>query len=106
MQAAIAAVRQQVSFYASTPDYAAVMDLHGWSGVREDLSHLASRKQWADMPALVTDDMIDAFAVVCRPQELSARLREKYEGILDRITLYVPFSLDDQALWRILLNRT
>ncbi len=106
MDAAVAAVRQQVSFYASTPDYAAVMDLHGWSGVREELSQMASRKQWADMPALVTDDMIDAFAVVCAPQQLSARLREKYEGVLDRITLYIPFRPDDQALWRMLLNKT
>lgn len=104
MDAAIAAVRQQVSFYASTPDYAAVMDLHGWSAVREELSRLASRKQWADMPALVSDEMVDAFAVVCPPQELSARLRAKYAGVLDRITLYMPFDPKQRELWKLLLT--
>jgi probable F420-dependent oxidoreductase len=105
MDAAVAAVRQQVSFYASTPDYAAVMDLHGWSAAREDLSRLASRKQWADMPALVTDEMVDAFAVVCAPQELSAQLRAKYEGVLDRITLYMPFDPKQREMWKLLIDQ-
>ncbi|MBX3000636.1 MAG: TIGR03617 family F420-dependent LLM class oxidoreductase [Caldilineaceae bacterium] len=103
--AALAAVRQQVSFYASTPDYAAVMDLHGWSGVREELSSLAGRKEWASMPGLITDEMVDQFAIVCPPQQLASRIREKYAGILDRVTLYIPFDPKHKALWRLLLQR-
>lgn len=102
--ASLAAVRQQVSFYASTPDYAAVMDLHGWSSVREELSALAAAKEWAAMPGLISDEMVDQFAIVCPPPQLAARIREKYTGVLDRVTLYVPFDPKQQALWRLLLQ--
>lgn len=103
IDAAVANVRQQVSFYASTPDYAAVMDLHGWGGVREELSKLASRKQWAEMPGLINDEMVETFAIVCPPGELAGRLREKYTGLLDRVTLYVPFDPTQRERWQALL---
>ncbi len=105
IDAAVATVRQQIAFYASTPDYAAVMDLHGWGEVREQLSGLASRKQWAEMPALITDEMVAAFALVCPPGELAQRIRHKYTGLLDRVTLYMPFTPSQPwALWQMILK--
>jgi probable F420-dependent oxidoreductase len=61
--------RAQVSFYASTPSYRAVMALHGWEEVAQRLSGLAARGQWAEMPALISDEILHAFAVVAAPQE-------------------------------------
>jgi probable F420-dependent oxidoreductase len=84
-------VRQQVAFYASTPSYAPVMELHGWGGVREQLSRLAVRKRWEEMGKLVTDEMVDAFAILCTWSELPQKIREKYDGLLTRVTLYQPF---------------
>jgi probable F420-dependent oxidoreductase len=97
---AVAFVRQQVAFYGSTPSYAPVMDLHGWSDVREKLSRLAVRKRWDDMSALITDDMVAEFAIICSWSELPKKIREKYEGVLDRVTLYRPFDpTQDQERW-------
>jgi probable F420-dependent oxidoreductase len=97
---ALAYVRQQVAFYASTPTYAPVMDLHGWSETREELSRLAARKEWAAMPGLITDEMVHAFAIVCEPQDLADKIHEKYDGVLDRVTLYVPFDpRENYAMW-------
>ncbi len=84
-------VRQQVAFYASTPSYRAVMALHGWAAEAEALSALASRKKWEEMPGLITDEMLEAFAVVADPQSLPARLRERYHGLADHLALYLPF---------------
>ena len=96
----IAFVRQQVAFYASTPSYAAVMDLHGWGDVRERLSRLAARKRWGEMGALVSDEMVAEFAIICPWRELPDRIRAKYEGLLDRVTLYTPFNpTQDQERW-------
>ena len=39
----IAAQRQQVAFYASTPSYRPVLDLHGWGKVGEELGSMAAR---------------------------------------------------------------
>src|SRR6266508_3554542 len=45
--------RAQISFYASTPSYRPVMDLHGWSNIAEKLSTHATKGQWAEMPMLI-----------------------------------------------------
>jgi len=94
-------VRQQVSFYASTPSYRPVMAHHGWESTAEALSALAARGDWSGMAALVTDEMLDTFAVSAPLDELAAPLRERYEGLLDRVALYRPFGIeDDQGAWR------
>ncbi len=84
-------VRAQIAFYASTPSYRAVMRLHGWEEVAEQLSALASRGQWGEMPALISDEILSAFAVVADTADLPAALVERYQGLADRLTLYIPF---------------
>jgi probable F420-dependent oxidoreductase len=84
-------VRQQISFYASTPSYRPVLEHHGWGAIGEQLSALAARGQWDAMPALVTDEMLNTIAVAAPLTGLAAPLKERYTGLLDRITLYSPF---------------
>ena len=97
-------VRSQIAFYASTPSYRRVMRLHGWEDTAEQLSALAARGKWEDMPALISDDMLHTFATVASPENLPAALESRYEGLADRLTLYTPFvpgQKDD--LWRRLI---
>lgn len=84
-------VRQQISFYASTPPYRVVMDLHGWGEVAEQLSFLAARGRWDEMPGLVSEEMLAEFAVRGTWAELPARIRAKYDGLLDRLSYYFPY---------------
>src|SRR5829696_7021041 len=56
-------MRSQISFYASTPTYRTVLEAHGWEDVGEELGKLAREKRWNEMPGLVTDEMLGAFAV-------------------------------------------
>ncbi len=81
-------VRAQVSFYASTPSYRPVFACHGWEDVAEQLSRLAARGKWMEMPALVTDEMLSVFAVEGAWDELPARIIERYDGLLDRVMYY------------------
>lgn len=83
-----AAVRSQIAFYASTPSYRPVFACHGWEDVAERLSRLAARQKWAEMPALVTDEMLSVFAVEGAWEELPARIADKYDGLLDRVMYY------------------
>jgi probable F420-dependent oxidoreductase len=83
--------RAQVAFYASTPSYRPVMDLHGWAGVAERLSAHAARGEWAEMPVLITDEMLDEFCLVTDEDTLADALKKRYSGIADRLTLYTPF---------------
>ncbi|MCU0495498.1 MAG: TIGR03617 family F420-dependent LLM class oxidoreductase [Chloroflexaceae bacterium] len=86
-----AMVRQQISFYASTPTYRAVLECHGWESVGEELSNLAAQQRWAEMPALISDEMLDAFAIEAAPERLGRALVQRYGGLLDRVALYMPF---------------
>ena len=84
--------RQQISFYASTPSYRVVMELHGWSDIAERLSHLAARGRWAEMPHLITEEMMAEFVVSGTWAELPAKIKAKYAGgLLDRVSYYIPF---------------
>lgn len=85
------AARQQIAFYASTPSYRTVMAHHGWEDTGEALSRLAARQQWAQMPALISDAMLETFATVAEEGDLAAALEERYAGLADRLTLYLPF---------------
>jgi probable F420-dependent oxidoreductase len=98
------AIRAQISFYASTPSYKAVLDVHGWGEVNEKLGRLAARGKWDEMPALVSDEMLSAVAIVAPREELPARIKERYAGLLDRVALYLPFSVDEVDKWRELVQ--
>lgn len=96
-------VRQQIAFYSSTPTYRAVLECHGWGELGEQLSRLAAQQQWAEMTALITPEIEQTFAVEADMADLGAALRERYGGLYDRITLYMPFvpgQMDDW--WRSL----
>ncbi|MEE8396181.1 MAG: TIGR03617 family F420-dependent LLM class oxidoreductase [bacterium] len=87
--AAEATVREQIAFYSSTPNYRDVLELHGWRATGEELSQMARRGEWAQMAGKISDEMLDTFAVAAPPTKLAAALRERYEGLVDRISLYV-----------------
>ncbi|MGB3682558.1 MAG: LLM class F420-dependent oxidoreductase [Rubrobacteraceae bacterium] len=99
------AVRQQISFYASTPTYRTVMEVHGWEAVTEDLSKLARDKKWQEMPQLITDEMLSEFAIEASPEEVGPALKQRYEGLIDRVALYVPFVPGEKDdFWRAVVG--
>ncbi|GAB4571149.1 MAG: LLM class F420-dependent oxidoreductase [Anaerolineae bacterium] len=101
MQQAANEVKQQLAFYASTYSYRAVLAQHGWEELGDRLSLLARQGRWAEMAAHISDDMLEAFAVVAPPEELAERVRERYEGLLDRVGYYHPFVPGERDdLWR------
>lgn len=91
--------RAQVSFYASTPSYRPVMDLHGWAGVAEKLSGHAAKGEWAEMPMLITDEMLSEFCLVSEESKLADELKKRYDGIANRLTVYTPFVSGEKYEW-------
>jgi probable F420-dependent oxidoreductase len=98
-------VRAQISFYASTPTYLTVLEAHGWQGVGEELGKLARDKRWNEMPRLVTDEMLGAFAVEAAPDEIGPALNDRYDGLIDRVALYLPFVPGQRdEFWRTVVD--
>ena len=97
--------RQQIAFYASTPSYRPVMALHGWKEQAENLSTLAARGKWAEMPEIISDDMLAVFTTVASSNDLPATLKKRYHNIADRLTLYKPFMPGERdSFWKGLIN--
>ena len=91
--------RMQIAFYASTPSYKAVMDFHGWGETAEKLSVFAAKGEWAEMPMLITDEMLNEFCLITTQENLANDLKKRYDGIADRLTLYTPFVPKEKDEW-------
>jgi probable F420-dependent oxidoreductase len=81
------AVRAQLAFYASTPSYRPVLELHGWGDVGLELTRLSKQGRWADMAGCIDDEMLHAFAVVAAPDGLAAAVSARCAGAIDRVSL-------------------
>ncbi|GLZ32943.1 LLM class F420-dependent oxidoreductase [Lentzea sp. NBRC 105346] len=81
----VADVKRQIAFYGSTPAYRKVLDLHGWSALHEELHTMSRRQLWAEMSALIDDEVLYAFALVGTPQEVAAKLGERAD-VITRVT--------------------
>lgn len=90
---ATAATRQQIAFYGSTPDYLPVLALHGWEGVHERLNAGARRGEWAEMAAAIDDDVLAAFAAVGSASEVAAQLRERFTGLVTRLSFSASYPI-------------
>lgn len=95
----VAEARRTIGFYASTPTYRAVLEHHGWGSAGDALSEHARRGRWTELAAEVSDDMLEAFAVVTSSDELRAAIQRRADGLVERVAPYPPFG---SPAWRSL----
>ena len=84
-------IRQQIAFYASTRTYRPVLAIHGWEEVAAKLHRKSVEQDWAGMASVITDEMLDTYALTATYDKLADRLKERYAGLLDRVSLYQPY---------------
>ncbi|HEV8437071.1 MAG TPA: TIGR03617 family F420-dependent LLM class oxidoreductase [Methylomirabilota bacterium] len=93
-------VKQQIAFYGSTRTYEPVLAVHGWQDLTAKLHRKSVEGDWQGMADLITDEMLDIYAVTATYDTLRDKLEERYAGLLDRTALYQPYrtNLDDPRL--------
>ncbi|HMD25634.1 MAG TPA: LLM class F420-dependent oxidoreductase [Streptosporangiaceae bacterium] len=96
-------VKDQIAFYASTPAYRRVLELHGWEDLQPELTRMTKEGRWPEIGDLITDDILRAFSVVGSPEEVGKALRDKFGDVLTRITCYAPHE-PDLAIWPAVLD--
>lgn len=102
----LATVKQMISFYGSTRTYHHVLEHHGWLEVGEKLHHLSVTGGWKEMPNLITDEMVQEFAVVAPYDSVVEKIRERYAGIVDTIAFGdAAREIEDQDLVRELIKQ-
>lgn len=78
------AVRSQMAFYGSTPAYRPVLELHGWADLQPTLNTLSKQGKWLEMGELISDEMLEAFAIVAQtPEQIPELLRKRYGHLID-----------------------
>lgn len=86
-------VRQQISFYASTPAYRVVFQTHGWDDVAAQLSRRAAAGRWGEMPSLISDEILETLAIRGTWADIPGMILKRYEGgLLDRVSYYFPYA--------------
>ncbi len=83
-------VRGQLAFYGSTPTYKKVFDMHGWEDLQPRLQQTMREGRIAEAPKLIGEDVVAEFTVRGSFDEVADRMREKYEGLVDRVGFYIP----------------
>jgi len=100
-EAARRGTKQQIAFYGSTPAYRGVLELHGWGDLQGDLNRLSKQGEWAQMGELVDDEILGTFAVAGEPEEIPAKMLDRYGDVVDRISFYAPYKSDRERWARV-----
>jgi probable F420-dependent oxidoreductase len=96
------AVRSQIAFYGSTRTYRAPLDLAGYGDLNAELHRLMAAGDMKGMLTAIPDELIDEFAVRGDSwEDVAAAARKRYDGVLDRISLYTLPPLDGPEAPRI-----
>ena len=81
------AARRQIAYYASTRAYRGVLEPYGWGEIGDRLRELSLQGAWGDLATNLPDEVLEEVAIVGPRDEVGARLRERFGGLLDRINL-------------------
>jgi probable F420-dependent oxidoreductase len=94
-------VRARVAFYASTPAYITAFESEGYGDVARALQGHARAQRWDEMPGLVSDEMLDTYAVIGTYGEISGKLRARYGQVATAIEFSIPLaSTRDEGILR------
>jgi probable F420-dependent oxidoreductase len=80
-------VRYRVAFYASTPAYWPVLEVHGLGDLGRKLNAMSRAGQWDRMAGEIPDDVVRLFAAVGTHREIAREIERRFGGVADSIAL-------------------
>lgn len=93
-------VKSQIAFYASTPSYRAVLEHHGMGDLQDQMREMTKAGKWAEMWEYVPDELFEKTCVSGTYDELPHKVKERYDGLLDRVAYYMPYIPgENETLW-------
>ncbi|MDP6342155.1 MAG: TIGR03617 family F420-dependent LLM class oxidoreductase [Alphaproteobacteria bacterium] len=100
LQARIRDVRARVAFYASTPAYRPAFTIWGLEDLSQHLAGLSRDQKWEEMPPLITDDILNTYAVVGTHDEIAGKILDRYAGVVTDVgfSIVVEDEADEEKL--------
>ena len=83
-------VRARVAFYASTPAYRRAFEAHGLGELADDLAVLSKAQRWEEMPGLISDDIVNLYAITGTYDQIGVRISDRYRGIATNVEFSIP----------------
>ncbi|MCT1432876.1 TIGR03617 family F420-dependent LLM class oxidoreductase [Dietzia maris] len=93
--------RRLLAFYGSTPAYRPVLDAHGWGDLQSELNAMSKQGRWQEMTSLISDEILHTIAACGSPAEVAAHVRDRVNGVGDRVCLYQTGPIATDALAQI-----
>ena len=94
--------RKQIAFYGSTPAYRKVLELHGWGDLHTALRRLSLQGEWDQMGSLIDDEILEAFAVVAPIDTVASKIRDRCDGVIDRVLVGFPSATPEDTVIAVL----
>ncbi len=92
--------RRLFAFLYSTPAYRRTLELFGWEELAGRLQAMIRAERWEQLPALVTDEVLDALVPTARLAELPSLIAERFGGLADAVVLSPPPDTTHDHGWR------
>jgi probable F420-dependent oxidoreductase len=90
LRTAVDAVATLIAFYGSTPAYVPVLQVEGWADAQPELNALSKVGKFAEMRALITDDMVARIGVVGTPEQCAAEIGRRFGAHASEVCCYFP----------------
>ena len=78
-------VRYRIGFYGSTPAYYPVLEAHGLKDLGLKLNRMTKDGEWDKLADVISDDVLELFAVAGRHDQLKPLLEARFGGYSDTI---------------------
>jgi probable F420-dependent oxidoreductase len=101
---AVEGLKSTIAFYGSTRSYRSSFELDGWADIAEQLHKLSVQQKWREMPKLVSEEMVHAFAAVGTYDEIAPVMKKRFAGT-NRLSFDMPVRNDhDRGALREILR--
>jgi len=98
-------VKDLLAFYGSTPAYLPAMKALGYEDLQPMLNRLSKENRYDKMSELISDEFIQAFAIVAEPKDAGQAIVDKYGDTASRFNIYAPYFAEN-ALWADIIKDT
>ncbi len=90
----------RIAFYASTPTYRPVLEQQGHGELQSRLHALTRQGRWSELGSLITEDVLQQFAVVGTVSEIAPKIWARFGDVITDFSLTAEH-LDVEALSEI-----
>jgi probable F420-dependent oxidoreductase len=82
--------RARIAFYASTPAYLAAFETQDYGDVAQKLQSYSRSQRWEEMPAFISDEMLDAYVTIGTYDEIAGKLQARYSDVATHLEFALP----------------